>query len=44
MWRDRVLIMTYAQVPLFGVVCVVALFKGMVWCCGGKKDKYDSMA
>lgn len=43
-WRDRVLYLAYAEVPLFALVCVVALFKGMMWCCGGKKDKYNNMA
>lgn len=42
LWRDRVLYMAYAEVVLFGAICIITVLQAMNFlCCGGKK-KNDS--
>ncbi len=39
LWRDRVLYMAYAEVVLFGLICIVTVFQAMnFFCCGKKKE------
>lgn len=39
-WRDRVVYMAYAEVVLFGIICVVTLLQAMnVLCCKDKKKE-----